>query len=811
MAENILRSRGRPQGYKFDRGLMPTEMGPYVGIVVNNVDAIRSGRLDVWIEQFGATNADGTPNLTDTSLWRSVNYCPPFYGATPYVGTTASYGTYPGNRNSYGMWFTPPDVGVKVLCFFVGGDPNQGYYLGCIPEPGINHMIPAIGATSNYVPGNQAQQQAFTNSALMPVTEINEGNPAVNENPKFYNAPKPVQSVLAAELFQQGLNTDPIRGPIKSSSQRESPSSTYGISTPGEPIYQGGMKPSTIRAQLQKGEITAQQAQVIGRKGGHTFVMDDGDLDGNDTLVRIRTAKGHQITMSDNGDTFYIVHANGQTWIELGKQGTVDVYSTNSINLRTQGTLNLHADVDVNINAGNNIKMKANNLFALESAKNLTINADQTLAAYSKQTISVRGDGKLALKGGISTWDGGSTLNFKANQINLNGAGVIGTSTVPNLGTYKLTDTHFTAGKGWVPNPGAINTIVTRAPTHEPFPYHNQGVKNTVNLNDTGIVTDNPTNAPGSSQTPEQAAKSDAAYQTVSQRAVKNGVTAENIANEQPAGDNIGQCTANDLTGMTAQAKANTTAERIKVVGSPYDDQGNLNLDWQLNEDGNPVYVGPDIYVNGVGEYGQSPQALTQTGYLKPGTLNLITEPQLTYIVLNSPNVWTGQLGISSLLGYLNAPVVQNIAQYALLAGAYLGLLNNNILNGDESARYQATFIQPAAQYGVDNVVAWVNGTLEDSAMLDNILDSARQGQYAVDFSQIYFNALNNYNNLPGYGNTVIRTDMDQAVTDIIGNPKIATPVYSDQATGPQTVDVLKQTPDDDSIFRFAPGNPESK
>ena len=71
MAENVIRSRGRPQGYKLDRGGMPTEMGPYIGIVVNNVDAIRSGRLQVWIEQFGATNADGTPNLTDPSVFET--------------------------------------------------------------------------------------------------------------------------------------------------------------------------------------------------------------------------------------------------------------------------------------------------------------------------------------------------------------------------------------------------------------------------------------------------------------------------------------------------------------------------------------------------------------------------------------------------------------------------------------------------------------------------------------------------------------------------------------------------------------------
>ena len=110
MSENIQRSRGRPQNYKFDRGGMPAEMGPYIGIVVNNVDTTRQGRLQVWIAQFGATQADGNPDLSDPTTWRTVSYCPPFYGSTKQSGSTG-FGTYPGNRNSYGMWFTPPDLG----------------------------------------------------------------------------------------------------------------------------------------------------------------------------------------------------------------------------------------------------------------------------------------------------------------------------------------------------------------------------------------------------------------------------------------------------------------------------------------------------------------------------------------------------------------------------------------------------------------------------------------------------------------------------------------------------------------------------
>jgi hypothetical protein len=529
MSENIQRSRGRPQNYKFDRGGMPAEMGPYIGIVVNNVDTTRQGRLQVWIAQFGSTDKNGTPNLDDPTTWRTVSYCPPFYGATPQLGTNAQFGTYPGNRNSYGMWFTPPDLGTQILCFFVGGDPGQGYYVGCIPEDGINHMIPAIGSSARYVAGNKTQENYFANTRLLPVTEINDLSRGVSENPKFYDAPKPVQSVVAATLFQQGLDRDLVRGPIRSTSQRESPSSVYGISTPGKAIYQGGMDPKTIKKQLETNAIRPQDIAVIGRQGGHTFVMDDGDLEGTDTLVRIRTAKGHQITMSDDGDCFYITHANGQTWIELGKQGTVDVFSTNSVNIRTQGDINLHADRNINMYAGGSIRAKAKQSVKLEGDLGVTVYSDQSIKMFSKTAVSVRSDGTLALKGKTSSWDGGSSLNFKAKLINLNGAATLPAGGVSSMAGFKLADTTFVDQQGWTVQPGTLETIVTRAPTHEPYPYHNRGVNVTTNLNS---VT--PTAPP---TIPTQ--RTSFAVERVSTQPVQNPIDVENFLSEPPAGSGI--------------------------------------------------------------------------------------------------------------------------------------------------------------------------------------------------------------------------------------------------------------------------------
>lgn len=475
MAENIQRSTGQPRSYKFDRGGMSAEMGPFVGVVKNNVDPTRQGRLQVYIEQFSGGNPE------DQSLWRTVSYCPPYYGVTPPVkgakGQSDTEGTFEqSNPQSYGMWFTPPDLGVKVLCFFVAGDPNFGYYIGCLPDPGANHMVPAIGASKKYKVNNKNQESYFNGAKVLPVTEINTDNDKINDDPKFFDQIKPVHSYLASMMFQQGTLPDSQRGPISSSSQRESPSACYGMSTPGRAIYLGGQTEDNIRQQLSAGSIKPQDIQVVGRRGGHSIVMDDGDLEGNDNLVRIRTALGHQITMSDDGNFFYIIHANGQTWLEFGQEGTVDVYATNSVNVRTQGTINLHADKDINMFAGGKINMKSTESTTIESASKLILSSADNFTLYSQSKIGVLADGALALVSNTGSWNGGSGLVFQAGGIDLNSGAPEGVDKPAKLQKYIMPDTSFDTTLGWTVQSGGLESVCTRAPTHEPWPYHNKGV-----------------------------------------------------------------------------------------------------------------------------------------------------------------------------------------------------------------------------------------------------------------------------------------------------------------------------------------------
>jgi hypothetical protein len=283
--------------------------------------------------------------------------------------------------------------------------------------------------------------------------------------------------VAAATMFQQGLIDDVQRGPVASSSQRESPSQVFGISTPGRPIYQGGFTQEEVLTRIDQGSINTTDTKVIGRTGGHTLVMDDGSVDGKDQMIRLRTSKGHQITMSDSGDFFYIIHANGQSWLEFGSKGTIDIYSSNSVNVRTQGDLNLHADGSINMYAGKNIKVKSKEAMQVESDTDFVLLAKKNISVYTGQALAIRADGTLGLQGKNVGINGGSAIVATAGTIDLNGPKA---PTIPRPAVIPMNlmpDVTYDDSVGWKTVDKGLASVVNRAPTHEPYPFHNTGVK----------------------------------------------------------------------------------------------------------------------------------------------------------------------------------------------------------------------------------------------------------------------------------------------------------------------------------------------
>jgi hypothetical protein len=758
MSENIQRSKGRSGAYKLDRGGAPAESGPFVGEVVNNVDPTRAGRLQVYIEDFSG------PDKNDKSLWRTVKYLSPFYGNTQQYGTSQGDGSYVGNKHSYGMWFTTPDIGAKVLCFFASGDPDQGYYIGCIPEPGLAHMVPAIAATSKFkVDSSTGQGQFFSKSKRLPTTEINDLNQSIDEDPRFFDKPKPIHSVIAGTLLQQGLLNDQVRGVIGSTSQRESPSNVYGVSTPGRPIWSGGLTDKDIQKKLQAGSVRPQDAIVVGRKGGHSFVMDDGDIGGADQLVRIRTATGHQIMMSDSGNSLHIIHANGQTWMEFGSEGTVDVYSTNSINLRSQGDINIHADRNININAGGRMNVYAAQSFALETSL-LQLTGKQATTIYSQSYIGVKSDGSIALDSSKSgSWNGGSSMTLSAGCIALNSGNAPSVQPIPPIKRQKLNDVKFDQSQGWITNPGQIDTVVTRAPTHEPYPYHGKGtsaqsslttaspstastsVTRALNSTETGVAT----TSSGDTVPTSDTTTGDPTVDTTDTSSTADDTVTINegdYVSADPVEPSIGSILPEEVIGLFAAA--------IKESGQVYDE------------------VGP----NGeVGQFATTPIQLEATGYLKPGINEFyLGDGKVTaHQVLSAPSVWTGKDGVTSLAVLLNNRQLQNIIQTTLYQQSLIALTNAGIIAGTEDANVVGPLVQATAKYGITAIQSWVNGQYVSN--IENIKRTVRSARYAIRLVQQKLNdaAIGVTPDGEGSSDTTQRTALDDAVNAVINNKKV--------------------------------------
>ena len=253
--------------------------------------------------------------------------------------------------------------------------------------------------------------------------------------------------------------------------------------------------------------------------------------------------------------------------------------------------------------------------------------------------------------------------------------------------------------------------------------------------------------------------------------------------------------TEQQVTALLAQQA------RASDIYPAFDETNTLLPGWQYNLNGVPVYTGPELGVRGIGLYGQSVNGLILTGYLLPATSNLILNTDLVSTVLGSPAVWSGLNGVTNLIEYLSNDDLQNQAQVDLLIGAYQGLIDAGIFNGKQTGRFEATFLQPAAHYGVDAVLAWIRGDV-DTATADLLTQSARQGQYAIDFMASNATAIATIPSLTGIPNTTIRTAVDQAVNEVIGSEKVPAINF-----GVTQVEVPVPT-DEDGVFRFAPGKP---
>ena len=403
----------------FNEKYVDNDAGPYIATVKTTADPLRMGRLGVNIAALTNTTDPKPSQIT----W--CQYLSPFYGVKSLRAVSKSdpY-SFEDTQQSYGMWAVPPDIDTTVLVIFAKGE-NQNenaFWMGCVQDPLTNQMVPGNGATDKTrVAGNTTDfaqnKQELYGTDVLPAGEKNRN--MLDPGDTVASADKwnyPINDPLTKQLESEGLVQDQVRGTTSSSARRESPSQVFGMNTPG---------PVDINSTPRNLGLGGSPV-LIDRNPGHSFVMDDGDVDGNNQLTRLRTASGHQLLMHDTEGVVYLANGSGKAFIEMDKNGKISIYSDKGIDIRAEGDFNLHADDNINFHAGKKIKFTAEENVVLNAEKYVYVMGESGILNAS-QKGSVRNfarDGITSHTKGIQFHSADGRIDLASgSQVHLNSVG----------------------------------------------------------------------------------------------------------------------------------------------------------------------------------------------------------------------------------------------------------------------------------------------------------------------------------------------------------------------------------------------------
>lgn len=455
------------------RGIME-EKGIVIGIVKENAHPVRMGNIMVFIPGRGATGqtlqGDAKSIEDDPAQWRMVRYATPWYSRTD---TTSQTNNYTDTKNTAGIIYPAPDIGTRVLCFFPEGKNAEGFWFACAPDAYMMQSLPEPTPTSNF-----DNSGSITPRGLAPSGEFNDRITDTRSLKNYSTVTRPIQQDFYSNIVAQGIDQSTSKGISNSGYMRETPAELIGITTKGRRIDASGTDIKDRRDIISALESGNQQQGVGGdrlkvlkgftRAKGHSFILDDGDVRGQDQLIRLRSAKGAQFLIHDTEEFVYIINHSGNAWISMDKQGQIDVYSEKNINFRSTN-MNFHAEKDIKMHAGNFIDLVSENEVNLEASNDVSVHSTGAMAFVNgSEAVQIKSGGQLNLAGSsVTNINGGGVMNMKAGLILLQGPAQspVEKTSIPGAG---LPDTQL-EGDFWNAST-QTQTTVDRMPTHEPYP-----------------------------------------------------------------------------------------------------------------------------------------------------------------------------------------------------------------------------------------------------------------------------------------------------------------------------------------------------
>lgn len=440
------------------------ERGIVVGIVKANVHGSHMGVIQVYIPEMSTDEED-------KSQWRTVRYCTPFYSRVDSTEGASNKNRYIDTKMPSGIVTPPPDLGTTVLCFFPHAKNNEGYYFACVPDTYMMQTLPEPTIVEDFENGPYVGG------------ELNDKKNNPNDIVNWKTQLRPEDFITQKIVKEQGLLNDRVRGLNNSSYMRESPSEIIGISSKGRRITESGKDFLKENAAALKNTNTTDEKILEGllgptaRRKGHSISLDDGDIEGNSNQIRLRTSTGHQILLNDSEGIIYVGNSTGSVWIELGNQGTMDVFANDSINFRSKN-LNFHADENIKFHSKGYTQLVSEQQMHLQSGDDFVVSSEGDTGITTKK-FSVTASGQMNLSGGATaSIKASGIMAVSGSLVMLQGPSLGSQSAKPVRPQQKL-DAKYDAAQGkYVLNRDSVTTTtVDRLATHEPFVSH--GEKNT--------------------------------------------------------------------------------------------------------------------------------------------------------------------------------------------------------------------------------------------------------------------------------------------------------------------------------------------
>lgn len=453
-----------------------------VGRVMDTNDPNQMGRIRIYIPAIDR----------ETSLVGDLPfamYCSPFAGhqQVPSRGPTTTYTKGPV---AYGL-FSVPKVGTDVVVAHLDGNPQYRIWFGAIQGMYLAHTMPHGRFTFNN-PGNVGTLDgplSSTESPIQPMydnlTQAYTRTTAVASNDSATDTTPRVNF----EWRSRGIDYQAAGlGPSQQASPTQQLSNVaddrdFSFTEPDGTQFKGGnftqgyaqsrIEPDVpYDPSLVDGGVNLDpQVYSLTTPGFHAWAMDDRP---ENCRVRFRTTSGHTIILDDTNERIYVATANGNNWIEMDQDGSIDVYSSRRVSI--------HAAMDVNI--------KTEGTFRVDAAKGIHLNsgADTRITTTTDTEILTSGDLDIQVAGDIGVQSGGDinvlaglVLNLSSVDTNINSGGMGAWTSATDLnflatGDVLLSGTNVDInGAPAVPALQATTTIAktaflnNRVPEHEPW------------------------------------------------------------------------------------------------------------------------------------------------------------------------------------------------------------------------------------------------------------------------------------------------------------------------------------------------------